>query len=103
MTEETAFYAPDGRGTHLEELRQRREKYDRDLAARKEQQKRDEKQAELQAHLERRAKLWSDTTGSAPSRSVLERWQQEYVDNKHAEKQAEREAAIFASVEHLGI
>jgi len=49
MTEETAFYAPDGRGTHLEELRQRREKYGRDLAARKESERLANARAELEA------------------------------------------------------
>lgn len=102
MTEVAGWFSPEGHGTRLRENAEKRAAWEQERTERLEREQRQHKQAELEAHLQRRAALWSDTTGSAPSRSVLERWQQEYVDNKHAEKQAEREARIAASTEHLG-
>jgi hypothetical protein len=90
------WFGPHGEGTRLKELEQKRAAYLRELAEKDKQHERGQKQAELQAHLERRAALCADTTGSAPSAAVLERWQQEYVDQREAENQAEREAKIRA-------
>ncbi len=86
-----------------QELKEQRARWEQQRKARKEQEERDQKRAELEAHLQRRAKLWSDTTGSPPGTPVLERWTQEFVDNKHAEKQAEKQAKIARSMDDLGI
>jgi hypothetical protein len=50
--------------------------------------------AALEAYLQNRAQEWADTTGSTPPISVVERWQQQYMDEQELVRQAEREARL---------
>ena len=60
---------------------------------------RQQKRARLEAHLAERARTYFDHTGTTPSTSVLESWQQQYIDQQELARQAEREAQIAATEE----
>lgn len=69
---------------------EKRQAWDQEQAARKERQRRNAAQAQLEGYLRRRGQAWQHATGSAPSSEVLERWQREYLDSEEAEYQRER-------------
>ena len=73
-----------------EELRQKREAYFAEKEREAEAEDRRQKQAALKAHLDARAQRHLDYTGAAPSVSLIESWQQAYLDAREAEAQAER-------------
>ena len=98
MTERSSW-PPDEQYQHQYELRQKRAAWEAERKQRKEQEQRDRKRAELESYLRDRSREWSDTTGSAPSVAVLERWQHEFLDGKQLEAEAERAAKLAAAVE----
>jgi hypothetical protein len=83
------------------ELKQQRAAWEQQRMLRREQEQRDEKRAQLEAHLSRRAQEWADTTGHAPGVAVLERWSADHLDTKELEREAAREARLAeAEAEH---
>ena len=61
---------------------------------------RQQKRAALEAHLAERARTYFEHTGTTPSTSVLESWQQHYIDEQARLTEAEREARRLASEEN---
>ena len=57
-----------------------------------EERERREKQGALEGHLRRRAEEWREVTGSLPSPRTIDRWQEEYVDKLHAERERDLQA-----------
>jgi len=92
MSEQTnrAHWDLDRRVQHDRELRQRRELWEQQQREKREQAERDRKRAELEGYVRDRGREWSDTTGSAPSVSVVQRWTEEFMDIKQVEFEAER-------------
>ena len=84
---------------HQEELRQRREAWEEQKKQEAQEAERAQKRARLEAHLAERARTYFDHTGTTPSTSVLESWQQQYIDQQELARQAEREAQIAATEE----
>jgi hypothetical protein len=87
----------DPYGAHLERQRALKE-WEQQRAAAKEQAERDRKQAALQNYLERRGRDWLATVGTPPPMDVLARWQEEFMDAKQREAEAER-AKKLAEIE----
>jgi hypothetical protein len=98
MTERRSW-TPDQQYEHQRELAQKRAAWDEQRRVQREQEQRDQKRAALEGHLSRRAQDWFDTTGSTPPASVMERWQQQYLDEQELVRQAEREARLAKAEE----
>jgi hypothetical protein len=64
-----------------------------------EMQERQEKQAQLEAHLRRRGEVWRAHTGSPPGTDLLARWQQEFVEERVAEQELDREVRLAQAIE----
>ena len=64
-----------------------------------EEAERQRKRAALEGQLAERARIYFDHTGTTPSASLLESWQQQYIDAKVAEQEAEREARRREAIE----
>lgn len=69
-----------------------RAEWEREQQQRKEQERREALQGELEKHLRQRGERYQDLTGEAPSRTLLERWRDEYADAREADREAERKA-----------
>ena len=57
-----------------------------------EERERQQKRAALETHLAERARTYFDHTGTTPSTSLLQRWQEQYADEQAHLVEAEREA-----------
>jgi hypothetical protein len=53
-----------------------------------------QKQAELQAYLQRREEDWRDHTGSQPPADVMAQWRQQYLDGLVAKRERERASKL---------
>ncbi len=91
------YWTLDEQVEHQRKLDEQRRQWEQERSAEAEQRERQAKQAELESYLRRRGQDWQDRTGSPPPRHVLERWQEEFADQKEAEYQAEREAKLKAA------
>jgi hypothetical protein len=74
-----------------QELRRREQEYDRQQQERRELREIEAKRAELDQHLKRRGVDYLEHTGQQPPRSLVQRWQAEFVDAKEIEREAERQ------------
>ena len=96
MTEQTnrAYWSPGEEYAHRRELAARRERWEAQKKVEDEQAELARKRAALEAYLQNRAQEWVDTVGSSPSASVIQGWQQQYMDEQELVRQAEREARL---------
>jgi hypothetical protein len=80
-----------------EEMRQQRQQWEERRRAEAEQRRREALQEELAGYLRRRGRDWADVTGSTPGAEQLQRWQEEFVNEKEREYQAERASKLKAA------
>jgi hypothetical protein len=84
----------DQRIQHQRELDERREFWEKQQAQHREQERVANQRSEVESYLLRRGEQWTETVGSPPPADVLTRWTQEFLDEKEAMRQAEREKKI---------
>jgi hypothetical protein len=65
----------------------------------REEQERQENLAKLESYLRRRGEVWQDHTGSPPGTDLLARWQREFIEERVAEQEAEREMRLAQAIE----
>jgi hypothetical protein len=101
MTEHTnrSYWDADEQYAHQQELRQQRQAWEEQKKVEDEQAELARKRAALEAHLQNRTQEWVDTVGTSPSASVIQGWQQQYMDEQELVRQAEREAKLAAAEE----
>jgi hypothetical protein len=79
---------------HQKELAERRAAWEAERQAETEEQEREQKQSRLENYLRRRGEDWLDHTGQLPPTYMMETWQAEYVAERGAEEELERELRL---------
>ena len=83
---------------HQRQLQEQRAAWEQRRKQEREQQRIAQQRGDLESYLQRRARAWTETTGSTPPHSVMEDWQRQFMDAREAEAQAEKQAQLAATI-----
>ena len=84
------------------EKRERRHLWEEQKKWEAEEQERQQKQARMEAWLKSRGQAWMDHTGSVPPASMIETWQAEYIAERAAEEELDRELRLAQAEDIAG-
>jgi len=87
---------------HEKELKARRQAWEEQRKAENEERARQEKQARFEAWLKARGQAFLDHTGSLPPSYVMEAWRADYVAERAAEQELERERRLAQAEDIAG-
>jgi hypothetical protein len=86
-------------GHHLE-MQRKREEWFAEKKRKAEEEERARKQAALESYLRHRAQEWRDYTGSEPTPEESANWQREFLAERLAEQEVEREVKLAEAEEN---